>query len=45
MYASLVFQVGGIIGGVVLVCQAMGFVWSPNVLLLVVGRLVRAAAA
>ena len=36
MYASQVFQVAGIIGAVVLVCQAMGFVWSPNVLLLVV---------
>ena len=36
MYLGLVFQVGGIIGGVVLVCQAMGFSWSPDVLLLVV---------
>ena len=36
MYLGLVFQVGGIIGGVVLVCQAMGFSWSPDILLLVV---------
>jgi Mn2+/Fe2+ NRAMP family transporter len=34
MYIGLVFQVGGIIGGVVLVCQTMGFAWSPMVALI-----------
>jgi manganese transport protein len=36
MYIGLVFQVGGIIGGVVLICQTMGFGWSPDVLLIAV---------
>jgi len=36
MYVGLVFQVAGIIGGIVLVCQTMGFVWSPAALLIVV---------
>jgi manganese transport protein len=34
MYAGLVFQVGGVLGGVVLVCQTMGLTWSPNLLLI-----------
>lgn len=36
MYLGLVFQVAGLIGGVVLVCQAMGFAWSANALLIIV---------
>ena len=33
MYVGLVFQVGGLIGGAVLVCTTMGFTASPYVLL------------
>jgi len=33
MYVGLVFQVGGLIGGTVLVCTTMGFTASPYVLL------------
>lgn len=36
MFLGLVFQVGGLIGGTVLVCQTMGFTWSPHALLIVV---------
>jgi manganese transport protein len=36
MYVGLVFQVGGLIGGTVLVCTTMGFTASPNVLLIAV---------
>jgi manganese transport protein len=36
MYAGTVFQVAGLIGGVVLVCQTAGFTWSPNLLLVAV---------
>jgi Mn2+/Fe2+ NRAMP family transporter len=36
MYLGLVLQVGGIIGGVVLVCQTMGFAASPAALLITV---------
>ncbi len=36
MYCGLVFQVGGLIGGVVLVCRTMGFTWSPHVLLVAI---------
>ena len=36
MYIGLVFQVGGIIGGVVLVCQTMGFAWSATALLIAI---------
>ena len=36
MYVGLVFQVGGLIGGVVLVCRTMGFTWSPHALLVII---------
>jgi manganese transport protein len=36
MYLGLVFQVGGLIGGVVLVCHTMGFTWQPQLLLVAV---------
>lgn len=36
MYLGLVFQVGGLIGGVLLVCQALGFSWSPHALLVAI---------
>ena len=36
MYVGLVFQVGGLIGGVVLVCRTMGFTWQPQLLLVAV---------
>lgn len=36
MYFGLVFQVGGLIGGTVLVCQSIGLGLSPNLLLVVV---------
>jgi Mn2+/Fe2+ NRAMP family transporter len=34
MYVGLVFQVAGIIGGLVLVCQTIGLTWSPQVLMI-----------
>ena len=36
MYIGLVFQIAGIIGGVVLVCQTLGVQLSPNALLLAI---------
>jgi Mn2+/Fe2+ NRAMP family transporter len=36
MYIGLVFQVGGLIGGTVLVCRNMGLGWSPDALLVAV---------
>jgi manganese transport protein len=36
MYAGLVFQVGGLIGGTVLVGRTMGLGWSPEALLVAV---------
>jgi Mn2+/Fe2+ NRAMP family transporter len=36
MYLGLVFQVGGLIGGTVLVCRTMGIGWSPEMLLVAV---------
>lgn len=36
MYVGLVFQVAGIIGAIVLVCQTMGFTWRADALLIVV---------
>jgi manganese transport protein len=36
MYVGLVFQVAGLIGAVVLVCQTMGIDAAPNVLLIIV---------
>ncbi len=36
MYCGLVFQVGGLIGGTVLVCRTMGLGWSPEALLIAV---------
>lgn len=36
MYCGLVFQVGGLIGGTVLVCRTMGIGWPPEVLLVAI---------